>query len=117
MPALGFVQLGISITDHVARVLLYRLDAWHRGTAPLPGKHRVNHHLIWRKRAAEWISWQSYPTPLSSLPPRFLSSLSPVQRGVLGFPMPGDAYWNEHTVKAVGRRYGDMDMAPYAARL
>ena len=64
------------------RVLLYRLDAWHRGTAPLPGKHRVNHHLIWRKASAEWISWQSFPTPLSSLPPRFLSALSPVQRAV-----------------------------------
>ena len=122
-------------------MLLYQLDAWHRGTAPLPGKHRVNHHLIWRKASAEWISWQSFPTPLSSLPPRFLSALSPVQRAVrpergsqfvvspqaltkrracrqlLGFPLPGDGYWNEHTVAAVGQRYPQMEMQPYADAL
>lgn len=95
-------------------------DAWHRGTAPLPGKLRVNHHVIWRRAAAEWISWQSYPTPMSSMPHRFLVGLSPMQRGLLGFPLPGDAYWTEDTITAVGKRYAakvpgeqGMDMRPY----
>ena len=45
--------------------------------------------------------------------------MSPVQRGLLGFPLPGDQYWSEQTLAAVGKRYaGDegeesMDMTPY----
>lgn len=54
------------------------------------------------------------------MPHRFLVGLSPVQRGLLGFPLPGDAYWTEDTVAAVGKRYAakapgeqGMDMTPY----
>ena len=36
---------------------------------------------------------------------------------LLGFPLPGDGYWNEHTVAAVGQRYPEMEMGPYAAAL
>ena len=44
--------------------------------------------------------------------------MSPVQRGVLGFPLPGDPYWTADTVQAVGQRYPGMDMVAYAvARL
>ena len=123
---------------------LYRLDSWHRGTPPLTGKHRVGHHITYRRAASEWISWQAYTQPMSAMPVwaynsshcpnfwarsfsdirksskftwlwqgRFLEGLAPVQRGVLGFPLPGNAYWTEDTVGAVGRRYPGMDMSPY----
>eukprot|EP01044_Picomonas_judraskeda_P003836 COSAG03_NODE_326_length_8956_cov_4.802077_4_plen_180_part_00 len=79
-------------------ILLYRLDAWHRGTPPLPGKLRINHHIIWRKASSEWVQWQAYPTPMSNMPTRFLERLSPEQRGLFGFPAVGSHYWNEDTV-------------------
>ena len=96
---------------------LYRLDSWHRGTPPLPGKHRAAHHIAYRRAGSEWISWQAYTQPMSAMPSRFLESLSPLQRGVLGFPSPGDPYWTADTVDAVGQRYAGMDMAPYEAAL
>ena len=58
------------------------------------------------------------PSPGRKLtPPRFMVDLSVEQRAVLGFPGPGDGYWDVETVEAVGRRYEGMDMAPYAAVL
>ena len=54
---------------------------------------------------------------MSAMPARFLESLSPVQRGLLGFPLPGDKYWTADTIDAVGRRYTAMDMGPYVAAL
>ena len=96
---------------------LYRLDSWHRGTPPLPGKHRVGHHITYRRAGSEWVSWQAYAQPMSAMPARFLESLSPVQRGLLGFPLPGDKYWTADTCDAVGRRYTAMDMGPYVAAL
>jgi hypothetical protein len=50
---------------------------------------------------------------MSAMPSRFLESLNAIQRGVLGFPLPGDVYWTPDTIDAVGRRYTAMDMSPY----
>ena len=41
--------------------VLYRLDAWHRGTPAAAGKVRYSHHHVWRRRDAEWVNWQSGP--------------------------------------------------------
>jgi hypothetical protein len=40
--------------------------------------------------------------------------LSPWQRSCLGFPREGADYWTAATVKAVGERYPELDMTPYA---
>ena len=51
---------------------------------------------------------------MSALPPRFLGEVCSVaQRTVLGFPAPGDRYWDADTLDAVGQRYSGMDMRPY----
>ena len=46
---------------------------------------------------------------------QLVARLSVEQRAVLGFPMPGSSYWDEHTVAAVEARYApwDIDMTPY----
>ena len=54
---------------------------------------------------------------MSQMPTRYLSGLSVEQRSVLGFAAPGDAYWTEDTIDAVGQRYPEMDMMPYRAAL
>ncbi len=93
--------------------VLYRLDAWHRGTPAALNKVRYSHHRGWRKRQADWVSWQGLAPKMASLPNRYLEELTIEQRAVLGFPAPGDSYWTEETVDSVGQRYGGMDMKPY----
>ena len=97
--------------------LLGRLDAWHRGTPVREGAIRYAHSHIWRRRECDWMGWQAMTPRLALMPPRFMVDLSVEQRAVLGFPGPGDGYWDVETVEAVGRRYEGMDMAPYAAAL
>ena len=43
----------------------------------------------------------------------FIERATPRQREVLGFPPPGDPYWNDETLAAVALRYPKMDMRPY----
>ena len=98
---------------HPGTCILYRLDAWHRGTPAALNKTRYTHHHVWRHRCAEWINWQSLAPRMSGMPGRYLESLSVAQRTVLGFAAPGDRYWTRETVNSVGQRYPGMDMDPY----
>ena len=50
---------------------------------------------------------------MAGMPPRYLAELSVDQRTVLGFAAPGDPYWTDETLDAVGQRYPEMDMTPY----
>ncbi len=101
-------------------LLLYRHDAWHRGTPLHPGTLRLAQNLSFRKAECEWIStlhvgwaWQLYRRDRAFA--RLLASASLDQRAVLGFPQPGASYWCEQTIEAVKARYGvfGMDMTPY----
>lgn len=93
--------------------ILYRLNAWHRGTPAAQGKVRYTHHHVWRHRHAEWVNWQSLAPRMSQMPTRYLAGLSVEQRTVLGFAAPGASYWTEETLDSVGQRYPEMDMTPY----
>ena len=93
--------------------ILYGLNAWHRGTPAALGKIRYTHHHVWRHRNAEWVNWQSLAPGLSDMPTRYLEQLSVLQRTVLGFAAPGNPYWTDETLDAVGQRYPGMDMTPY----
>jgi len=93
--------------------ILYRLDAWHRGTPVALGKIRHTHHHVWRHKNAEWVNWQSLAPRMSAMPTRFLSELSVAQRTVLGFAAPGNSYWTAETIDSVSQRYPGMDMTPY----
>ena len=93
--------------------ILYGLNAWHRGTPVAIGKVRYTHHHVWRHRNAEWVNWQSLAPKMYGMPTCFLEQLTVLQRTVLGFAAPGNAYWTEETIDAVGQRYPGMDMTPY----
>ena len=97
--------------------VLYRLDAWHRGTPVRPHKVRYTHHHGWKKKNAEWVNWQGFAQKLSQLPNAFLENLSVNQRTVLSFAAPGDAYWTEETLDSVSQRYPLMDMSAYRAAI
>ena len=97
--------------------ILYLLNAWHRGTPAAAGKVRHTHHHVWRTRDAEWVNWQSLAPRMAGMPVRYLENLTVEQRTVLGFAAPGNTYWTEETVDAVGQRYPGMDMSPYRAAM
>jgi hypothetical protein len=93
--------------------ILYGLNAWHRGTPAALGKIRYTHNHVWRHRNAEWVNWQSLAPKLAGMSTRYLEQLSVLQRTVLGFAAPGNPYWTDETLDAVGQRYPGMDMTPY----
>lgn len=105
-------------------VLLYRHDTWHRGTPLRPGTIRLAQNLTFRKSDASWIStlhpgwaWAMYKPDQRM--ERLIGDLSPDQRSVLGFPAPGDSYWNPQKIDAVEARYGTFgfDAEPYREQL
>jgi len=44
---------------------------------------------------------------------QFITRASPEQRTLIGFPPPGDDYWNNDTLVGVAQRYPGMDTQPY----
>ena len=100
---------------------MYRHDTWHRGTPLKQGARRLAHNMTFRVAAAEWVStlhpgwaWSAYRE--SQFLERWIGRASVLQRCVMGFPAPGNAYWNPETLAAVTARYGvfGFDPAPYA---
>ena len=105
-------------------VLLYRHDAWHRGTPLKEGTLRLAQNLTFRRADCEWVAtlhpgwaWSMYRP--DQFMEKLIASSSPEQRAVLGFPAPGADYWCPQTIDAVEARYAahGIDMAPYRAQL
>ena len=105
-------------------VLFYRQDVWHRGTPLSKNKVRFAQNLTFRMAEASWIStlhpgwsWAMYKPDQQM--ERLLATLSPEQRSVLGFPPPGDSYWDHQKIDAVEARYGafGFDATPYREQL
>ncbi|MGB1536291.1 MAG: hypothetical protein ACPHAN_01095 [Pseudomonadales bacterium] len=101
-------------------ILFYRHDTWHRGTPLRPGTRRLAQNMTFRVADAEWIStlhpgwaWSAYRP--SQYLEKWIATCSVLQRTVMGFPAPGNAYWTEKTVAAVTARYGPLgfDPTPY----
>jgi hypothetical protein len=47
----------------------------------------------------------------------FIGSLTPYQRSIIHYPLPGAAYWSTETIRLVADRYEGWDEAPYVAAL
>ena len=101
-------------------ILFYRLDTWHRGTPVKKGKVRNVMNLLWKKKDCFWInnwnpgfSQKMYYGYLEN----FISLLTPDQRGTLGFPLPGDKYWNRENIILLQFRYPNINIIPYLSKL
>eukprot|EP00511_Aplanochytrium_stocchinoi_P003393 CAMPEP_0204827484 /NCGR_PEP_ID=MMETSP1346-20131115/4936_1 /ASSEMBLY_ACC=CAM_ASM_000771 /TAXON_ID=215587 /ORGANISM="Aplanochytrium stocchinoi, Strain GSBS06" /LENGTH=221 /DNA_ID=CAMNT_0051955927 /DNA_START=1 /DNA_END=663 /DNA_ORIENTATION=- len=119
----------------IGTTLFYRHDVWHRGRPLLPQQTRLVCNLVFKKtfkvRINHWstgFARQFYnikailnrvaaemERPRVGNVEHFFVKLTPFQRSVLGFPAPGDEYWNEHTLEAAKFRWGvlGMDLTPY----
>ena len=96
-------------------LLVFAMSTFHRGSVITnPKGARFTHHLVYhasRHRFVGHYCWASRGEEPELAD--FIESATPTQREVIGFPAPGDAYWNRHTLEGVALRYPGMDMTPY----
>ncbi|MDB5332199.1 MAG: hypothetical protein JWP03_3350 [Phycisphaerales bacterium] len=99
-------------------LLIFGMRTFHRASEMTADFGvRLSHHMIWRAAGHAFQGFHLW-SHLGEKPElqRFIESTTPRQREALGFPPPGDAYWNEETVEAVALRYPKMDITPYRER-
>lgn len=101
-----------SVTVPAGGILLYTMRTFHRGSAfTATAESRYSHHIAFQRASSTWAGWRSFSTAANLV--QTMTGLDAEQRSVVGFPRPGDSYWNEATIAAVQSRYPDMDMTPY----
>lgn len=97
-------------------VLIYDMRTFHRGSAIRAGEGaRFSQFTAFRTTGPGWLGSTSFQGAGGS--PEMddlLIHASPRERELIGFPAPGDPYWDEETIAGVAARYPGMDMSPYA---
>lgn len=105
----------VPVIGPAGSILLYTTDVFHRGSA-FSGHPRSRFVLLadYCRRGNPWQGMISWPR-LATYPgwSEMLGRMTLRERDLFGFPPPGHEYWNEQTVRDVGARYPDIDMAPY----
>ena len=102
---------------HKGSLLLYRHDLWHRGTpVTVPNSVRLTVNFSFRRRDAEWFqNWNTWAREMYHPDQRLeklVGGASVKQRTLLGFPLPGDNYWTEETLRCVSKRYEKFGFDP-----
>ncbi len=97
-------------------LLIFGMRTWHRASdITADTGARFSHHLVYRSARHNFQGYHHWPRhgeneQLQS----FITRATPKQREVLGFPKPGDPYWNAETLAAVKMRYPGIDLSVYA---
>jgi ectoine hydroxylase-related dioxygenase (phytanoyl-CoA dioxygenase family) len=88
-------------------LLIFSMRTWHRASEiTAAAGHRFSHHFVWRAAAHGFQGYHHWPQHGENPElQRFIERASPRQREVIGFPKPGDPYWNDETLAAVKLRY------------
>ena len=116
------VSILVSLDDgsEAAGVLVCRFDPTGRypavaaAVATMRLQHTTIQRSVLRVASAEHIQCDSYGR--DGGPAWLFQSLSPEQRTLIGFPLPGHSYWTYGTALAVAARYA-LDPRPYLAAL
>ena len=110
----------IILKPKLGSILFYRLDIWHRGTPVKKDKTRFVMNLLWKKKECTWINtwnpgWtkEMYYGKVEEI----FTKLTPLQRSLLGIPMPGDKYWTIQKIELLKVRYPNIDINPYLEKL
>ena len=106
----------IVTNPNIGDILFYRTDIWHRGTPVKEGKIRFVINLLWKKKECYWINtWNPGWTKnmYYGYVEELFTNMSPLQRSILGVPLPDDEYWDEGKLKLLKMRYPKIDINPY----
>ena len=116
----------IKVMPAVGRVLLYRLDVWHRGTPLTTGSRRVMNMVWFSPRAigtgGRWnmgfwkSSYDVSPFGVYAPPDKLFVALCPDERMAIGFPGVTDVFWSPSNLRLLEARFPRFDTAPYLAR-
>ena len=108
-------KLEEPILAKAGSLLIFSMRTFHRASA-ITAKTgaRFSHHMVYRAARHHFQGYHLWAQHGENPDlGKFIERATPRQREVLGFPKPGDAYWNEETLAAVALRYPGMDMTPY----
>ena len=89
------------------------MDTYRRETPVKPGGRQLTLSVIFKRADAEHVQWDSWATPMASVPRDYIAGMTVWQRNALAVAAPGDKYWTNDTLLAVAQRYAGMDMQPY----
>ena len=110
----------LKLSPDCGDILFYRLDLWHRGTSVKSGKVRFVMNLLWKKKECFWINnWNPGWTKKMYYGKieRLFTQMSPLQRSILGVPLPEDKYWTIGRINLLQVRYPKIDITPYINKL
>lgn len=95
--------------------LIYSMRTLHRGSAMRASTGvRFSQFVAFHSSGPRWLGSTSFQGAGGSAEmDHFLTTASPRQRELVGFPAPGDPYWDAESLAGVAARYPEMDMTPY----
>lgn len=107
----------VAMVGPAGSLLLFTSDTLHRGTAlGPPPAYRWTTFGSFHAAGHDWISnfySRRNGDDVLDCITAFITRATPGQRSLLGFPLPGDAYWNDMTLAGVAARYPGIDLSPY----
>ncbi len=112
-----FAEEEVAVTGPAGSLFIYKTTVLHRGSDfTEPNRSRFVMLVDFQPRGWMWTGKMAWPD--QSLHPAWaeaLTNMTPAERTLFGFPSIADEYWDEQTIRDVGLRYPQMDMAPYRA--
>jgi hypothetical protein len=115
LPAGAFAADEVAVTGPAGSLFCIRPDVVHRASA-MTGERSARFSLlanytVWGTRWVGRIGWPS--RALSADWGELVERATPRQRSALGFPPPGDPYWDPQTLADTQARYPAADLSPY----
>ena len=104
----------IKVVAPAGSLLIYSMRTFHRGTRFNADVGRIGQFVTYAPKNYRWLGIVGWPR--NAIRKEFtpwIEQASVAERTTLGFPAPGDDYWDEETIAGVNARYPGMDMTPY----
>lgn len=77
-------------------------------------------NLLWKKKECFWINtWNPgfSKKNYKGIIEKIFTDITPLQRSILGIPLPDDPYWTIKKVNQLKDRYPDIDISSYLESL